>query len=129
MLPRFQHQEKAVELLWKNGVYALIMEQGTGKSRPIIDDWLARVDYGNAQDLVVLAPKGCYMNWIGTEDEPGELTKWIEPNRLATINVAAWISNGSAANRNALSQLLRAKGPRFLCMNIEALNRPGRARN
>jgi len=104
------------------------MEQGTGKSRPIIDDWLARVDYGNAQDLVVLAPKGCYLNWIGTEDEPGELTKWVEPNRLATLNVAPWRTD-LVVYRQALQDLLRANGPRFLCMNIEALNRAGQARN
>lgn len=128
MLPRFQHQDTAKNLLWQHGVFALIMEQGTGKSRPIIDDWLARIDYGNAQDLVVLAPKGCYMNWIGTEDEPGELTKWISPERLATLNIAPWRTS-LASHRQALQNLLRATGPRFLCMNIEALNRGGRARD
>src|SRR5215467_13933684 len=127
MLPRFNHQEKANELLWANGVFALIMEQGTGKSRPIIDDWLARIDYGNAQDLVVLAPKGCYMNWIGTEGEPGELMKWVPPERLPTLNIVPWRTD-LAAHRRALDNLLRATGPRFLVMNIEALNRVGLAR-
>src|SRR5215472_3011767 len=125
----YQHQITASNLLGENDVYALIMEQGTGKSRPIIDDWLARVSAGTAQDLVILAPKGCYLNWIGTEEEPGELTRWIPPDYLATINIGYWRSGGTVAHRTALSNLLHAKSPRFLAMNIEALNREGKARD
>jgi len=125
---RYHHQETANQLLWNNNTFALIMEQGTGKSRPIIDDWLARVSAGTAQDLVILAPKGCYLNWIGTDEEPGELTLWIPPERLAKINIGYWRSGGTVAHQQALDNLLHAKSPRFLAMNIEALNRPGKAR-
>ena len=111
MEPSFQHQNKAVGLLREHGVYALIMEQGTGKSRPVIDDWLARVHATNAQDLVVLAPKGCYMNWIGTPNEPGEIDKWVPPEVRKTINVAAWISGANKKQTYALDCLLRATGP------------------
>jgi len=128
MDPHYQHQITASNLLAENDFYALIMEQGTGKSRPIIDDWLARVAAGTAQDLVILAPKGCYLNWIGTDEEPGELTLWIPPEQFATINIGYWRSGGTVAHRQALSNLLHAKSPRFLAMNIEALNRPGKAR-
>jgi len=128
MDPEFQHQATAAEKLWANDIYALIMEQGTGKSRPIIKDWLARLAGGIAQDLVVLAPKGCYMNWIGTEEEPGELMKWVPPEIYPKLNIAPWISGGNKAHMQALKELLYAKGPRFLCMNIEALNREGQAR-
>jgi hypothetical protein len=128
MEPRYQHQITAVNLLADNDVYALIMEQGTGKSRPIIDDWLARMAAGTAQDLVIIAPKGCYMNWIGTEDEPGELTLWIPPEILSTINIGYWRSSATTTQGLAQVNLLYAKSPRFLAMNIEALNREGRAR-
>jgi hypothetical protein len=126
--PRYQHQITANNLLAENDVYALIMEQGTGKSRPIIDDWLAKVSADTAQDLVIIAPKGCYLNWIGTDEEPGELTLWIPPEQLAKINIGYWRSGGTVAHRQALRNLLFAKSPRFLTMNIEALNRSGKAR-
>lgn len=128
MEPRYKHQETANELLWKYGTYALIMEQGTGKSRPILDDWLARTAWDGPKDLVILAPKGCYMNWVGNKNEPGEVDKWIEPDLRAQIHIGAWRSGANQAQRTKLIDLLHAHGPRFLTMNIEALNREGPAR-
>jgi len=128
MEPHYQHQITASNLLGENDNFALIMEQGTGKSRPIIDDWLARVSAGTAEDLVILAPKGCYCNWIGTDEEPGELTLWIPPEQLAKINIGYWRSSATTIHRQMQENLLHAKSPRFLAMNIEALNRPGKAR-
>jgi hypothetical protein len=124
----YKHQKIAKDLLWKHGAFALIMEMGTGKSRPILDDWLARCAYDGPKDLVILAPKGSYMNWVGTPDEPGELTKWIVPEELFNINIGAWRSGGTAAQRHTMQNLLHARSPRFLTMNIEALNREGLAR-
>jgi hypothetical protein len=152
MDPHYKHQETAAKLLWDNDVFALIMEQGTGKSRPVLDDWMARTynyqkygvdpdpanrnldgsDYhimdAIAMDLVILAPKGCYMNWIGTEEEPGELTKWIPSDKLKDIHIGAWRSGANKTQRQALNNLLHAYSPRFLAMNVEALNRDGEAR-
>jgi hypothetical protein len=128
MEPRYQHQEIALDLLGQNNIYALIMEQGTGKSRPVVEDWLNRVRMGMVDDLVVLAPKGCYMNWIGTPDEPGELDKWVPEEWKDKIYIAPWVSGGNKTQVLALENLLYANGSRFLAMNIEAINRPGAAR-
>jgi hypothetical protein len=126
--PNYEHQKVAFQLLQQRNIFALIMEQGTGKSRPVIEDWLVRISRDMAQDLVVIAPKGCYLNWIGTEDEPGEIDKWVPPEMRSGISVEAWISGGSAANRQALNDLLHATRPRFLAINVESLNREGVAR-
>jgi len=105
------------------------MEQGTGKSRPVIDDWLYRVDKGLAQDLVILAPKGCYLNWIiGNEDTPSELDRWMTPEERGNIQAAPWISSANKSQLLALENLSYAKGPRCLVMNIEALNTKSKAR-
>jgi hypothetical protein len=125
MEPHYKHQILAAKHLWDNEFFALIMEQGTGKSRPVLDDWMNRVMAGRAQDLVILAPKGCYMNWIGTPEEPGELTRWIPPEKLKSLYIGAWRSGANQTQWMALSNLLHARGPRFLAMNIEALNREG----
>jgi hypothetical protein len=128
MQPRFKHQETILDLLGRHNEFAILAEQGTGKSRPVVEDWINRVRMGLADDLVVLAPKGCYMNWIGTEEEPGELDKWVPEEWKNKIQIAPWVSGGTAAQRLDIERLLHAKMPRFLCMNIEALNRPGNAR-
>jgi hypothetical protein len=128
MFQMYQHQQEAVNRLWHNPNYALLMEMGTGKSRCIIEDWLNRVNHGLVDDLVVIAPKGMYFNWIGSSEEPGEIVKWIEPDSLPRIRYVPWISGANKTHQKALDDLLYAKGPRFMCMNIEALNRPGNAR-
>jgi hypothetical protein len=128
MESHFKHQLIAKDLLSNHEYFALIMEMGTGKSRIVIDDWLARVTSGLADDLVILAPKGAYLNWIGTDEELGELDKWVPDEWKDKILVAPWVSGGTAAQQSATNQLLRATVPRFLTMNIEALNRPGPAR-
>lgn len=129
MYPRYKHQETALKLLWEHDVFALIMEQGTGKSRPVIEDWLARIAGDREQDLVVIGPKGCYLNWItSSEADLSELDKWVPSDIRSKIYAAPWISGANASQRQALDNLLHAKGPRFLAMNVEALNREGRAR-
>jgi len=128
MLPAYQHQVIAREKLHMYDFYALLMEQGTGKSRPIIEDWLIRVADGRAQDLVVFGPKGCYMNWIGTEEEPGEIELWTPPQMRKDIRVMPWISGGNTTIKAGLQNFLRVQGPRFLTMNIEAFNLSGPAR-
>lgn len=124
MESRYKHQETALRHLQNNDIYALIMEQGTGKSRPIIEDWVERVRQGRAEDLVVIAPKGCYLNWISDED--GELAKWLPEGFRCYYT--PWISSGNKAQQEDLNNLLHATGPRFLVMNVEALNRAGTAR-
>src|SRR5262245_4638839 len=127
MEPHYQHQLEAASRLNKFDEYALIMEQGTGKSRPILDDWMRRVTDGRADDLVIIAPKGCYLNWIGTLEEPGEIFRWIPKSFFEQMTFGAWI-RGVAAHRDNLRDLLHATKPRFLTMNVEALNREGNAR-
>jgi hypothetical protein len=117
---RYKHQETALNLLQSNDIFSLIMDMGTGKSRPVIEDWIARATQSQKQDLVVIAPKGCYLNWLD------ELTKWV-PDEF-TYYVAPWISGANKSQREALNNLLYANGPRFLVMNVEALNRKGEAR-
>jgi hypothetical protein len=106
------------------------MEQGTGKSRPVLEDWENRVHDGRAQDLVILAPKGCYTNWvISTADDLCEIDKWLDPEFRKSLHIGLWKSGASGYHRQSLLDLLHAKSPRVLVMNIEALNRIGPARD
>jgi hypothetical protein len=109
-----------MRLLLENDVFGLLMEQGTGKTRPVIDDWVARNALGR-MDLVVMAPRGCYMNWFI------ELDEWL-PTDFSYCR-AAWRSGANKAQQKELADLIYATKPRCLIMNIEALNRKGPARD
>jgi len=127
---RYKHQEIALDHLAKQNVFALIMEQGTGKSRPILEDWENRYRNRLAHDVVILAPKGCYTNWVvSTKDDLCEVDKWLSPEFRAKVQVGLWKSSSSHTHRQKLKDLLHVKGPRILAMNIEALNRVGYARD
>jgi hypothetical protein len=124
----YPHQHTTIDLLGQYNEFAVILDQGCGKSAPILKDWINRLEAGTVDDLVVIGPKGAYLNWTGTSEEPGELDKWVPKEWLSKIYIASWRQD-YALFRQALNNLLYAKGPRFLNMNVEALNRPGKARD
>ena len=63
----FDHQRKAFYMSREKESFGLLMEQGTGKSKVIIDNaaYLYANDKINA--LVVIAPNGVHRNWLSKE--------------------------------------------------------------
>jgi SNF2 family DNA or RNA helicase len=63
----FDHQRKAFYMSRDKEAFGLLMEQGTGKSKVIIDNaaYLYANDKINA--LVVIAPNGVHRNWLSKE--------------------------------------------------------------
>ncbi len=63
----YDHQTKAFMLSRDKETFALFMEQGTGKTKVILDNaaYLAHLDKIDA--LVVIAPKGVHENWTINE--------------------------------------------------------------
>jgi hypothetical protein len=137
--PPAPYQREAARLIVTNDVYALTMEMGTGKGRPLLRAWLARDNKSIAQgfphiDMLLIAPKGCYLNFLsfppppGLEAELGELEKWLKPDEYESTS-KMWWGPTSKSHERELQALLVATRRRFLTMNVEALNRPGRARD
>jgi hypothetical protein len=85
-------------------------------------------------DLLVVAPAGCYRNWSCVpqtdDEEPGELEKWLLPEERARVNVFTWKSGMGKRAQADLDVFLRYRGRkrRVLLMNVEALSNKGRAR-
>ena len=112
-------------------VYALNMDMGTGKSRVVVRVWWRRVAEGQVDDLLILAPKGCYANWSRTsEEEPGEFEKWFAADEYARLKIATWVSGAGKRATRDYDAFLSYRGPRnrVLLMNVEALSQAGRAR-
>ena len=60
----FEHQRKTFYLSRDQKVFALLMEQGTGKTKVVIDNSAYLYSKGEIQSLVVIAPNGVHRNWI-----------------------------------------------------------------
>lgn len=59
--PPYQHQKEALETMYGKTVFGLFAEQGTGKSKIIIDEIINLGDKINC--AVILAPNGVHQNW------------------------------------------------------------------
>ena len=60
----FDHQRKAFYMSRDKEAFALLMEQGTGKTKVIIDNAAYLYGKGEITALVVIAPNGVHRNWL-----------------------------------------------------------------
>jgi SNF2 family DNA or RNA helicase len=72
----FEHQRKTFYLSRDQKVFALLMEQGTGKTKVVIDNSAYLYSKGEISALVVIAPNGVHRNWIREVDT--HLPDWCE---------------------------------------------------
>lgn len=63
----FQHQDEALHLSYDKEAFALFMEQGTGKTKVIIDNVCWLYEMGLVSCLIIVAPNGVHRNWITDE--------------------------------------------------------------
>lgn len=111
------HQQQAYEFASPKTFYALLMEQGTGKTPVVIWDAVTRFVHGALGGMLVLAPNGVQSNWV-LREIPKHSPKSVP------IQAAAWISDANKAQQAALDDLFSPAGDRLriLTMNWEALN-------
>lgn len=113
--PPFAHQAEALRLSWLKPLYALLMEQRTGKTKVILDTVGKRyVERGDIDTLVIVAPNGVHRNWI-TDECP---THW--PASLPWHGLI-WRSGATKKWREELGAALTYKdGILVVAFNIEA---------
>ena len=71
----FEHQRKAFYMSRDKEKFALLMEQGTGKTKIIIDNAAYLYGRGKINCLIVIAPNGVHRNWLNNEI-PVHMPKW-----------------------------------------------------
>jgi hypothetical protein len=94
---------------------------GTGKTKVAIDEMCAMWDEGYIDAVIVIAPKGSYMNWINSE-----FPTHMPDCTVAESLIVPWrAGGGTKAHQALLAQLLhdydRPLLP-ILVMNVEALS-------
>lgn len=84
----YAHQEQAIEMARNRPSFAYLMEQGTGKSLCLIADATHLYDEKRINLLIIIAPKGCYLNWSKNElpahmraDVPYRVATWVAPSK------------------------------------------------
>ena len=77
----FEHQRKAFYMSRDKENFALLMEQGTGKTKIIIDNAAYLYGRGKINCLIVIAPNGVHRNWLNNEI-PVHMPKWCPINSI-----------------------------------------------
>lgn len=113
----FQHE--CLERSWDKEIFAILFEQGAGKSKVVVDTSALLYANGRIDTLVVIAPNGVHKKWI-KEDLPYSWPEWCGQYKWAI-----W-ETGNKKSMQACEELMRP-GPylRILCMNVEALSHKG----
>lgn len=109
---------EGARLLAENDAFALLCEMGTGKSRMLCMDIQYKIERGDIDRAVIVAPSGSYRNWNG------ELERWLPKDFYDNLKIFTWVSSKSSVKKD-FKEFLAFKGakPRILLMNVEALSR------
>jgi len=59
----YEHQRDALETMWGSETFGLFMEQGTGKSKIIVDETINMIERDLINCVVILAPNQVHENW------------------------------------------------------------------
>jgi SNF2 family DNA or RNA helicase len=114
----FSHQKVTFLKTADWPAYGLFWEQGTGKTKAIIDTAAFLYEQGEIDTIVVVAPNGVHRNWI-TDEIPVHMPKRHAP----TTRMMFWESKRTKtiAHRRQLADVVNHDGLRVLTMNYEAL--------
>jgi hypothetical protein len=93
----FKHQEKAFLVSRDRNAFALFHEQGTGKTKVIIDTAAYLFEKGEIDTLIVIASNGAHINWV-LEEIPVHM-----PDRIPYQSVYFSINWRDAELRNMMA--------------------------
>jgi SNF2 family DNA or RNA helicase len=113
----YEHQKDALKKCWNKEAFAIFAEMGTGKSKIALDNACILYNKGKIDRLLIVAPKGTYMNWVDQEI-PTHVPDYVEKH------VVAWKQSTSATYKQQLKDIKSADDFRFKIMviNVEALS-------
>lgn len=112
------HQLEALDKLRNRTEYALLMEQGTGKTWCLLADAERLYEEGEIDAVLVLAPNGVHTNWVRRE---------IPAHLSVDHHTFTFSSNKSTTKKykNEWDVFMRRSGAlKIFTVNIEAINFP-----
>lgn len=131
-MPPLEHQKRALILGRDMPYFAYLMDQGTGKTKVVIDDAAHNFREGRINALLVIAPNSVKSNWVDPGDtysqtqDPGdmdEITKHMAPD--IEFNKGCWVSGSTKKERDIYAKFKKnwekPNTLHILVVNVEAL--------
>lgn len=128
--PPYEHQRKALVLGRDRTTFAYLMDQGTGKTKTILDDAAHNWRMGRIDALMILSPNSVKTNWCNGYDggdpdiEIDEVRKHMAPD-VPYIR-AAYFANPTKDQAEIFNNLTRnipnPKKMLIMAMNVEGLH-------
>lgn len=117
VLAPLEHQALFLGEHGRRAEYGLLWEQGTGKTKALIDNAALLLCEGVIDAGLVIAPNGVHRNWV-VEELPKH---W--PAGLPPIEALAWKSQSATSvwHKDAVKGLLASNHFVWLCMSYDAL--------
>ena len=113
----YEHQKDALKKCWNKEAFAIFAEMGTGKTKIALDNACILYNKGKIDRLLVIAPKGTYMNWV-EQEIPTHVPDYIEKDILAwKPNITEKYEIQLKAIRNIENFKLK-----IFVMNVESLS-------
>lgn len=115
VMPPMGHQATALYLSGEEKDFAFLMEMGTGKSKVAIDNVVYLYLKGLIQAVLVMAPKGAYLNWPNVE-----LPKHLPPD--VPYRILTWSS--LERDVNAFERQFKSRNGELviLVFNVESMS-------
>jgi len=110
----YSHQKKEYEDHWLTLNRAIFWEQGTGKSKLIIDTACRLFLEGYINCIIVIAPKGVHRNWV-SDELPAHMWDSVPYKSLF------WRGGHTKREQQELAQLAIFPHLKFLAINYQAL--------
>ena len=113
----YEHQKDALKKCWNKESFAIFAEMGTGKTKIALDNACILYNRGKIDRLLVVAPKGAYMNWVDLEI-PTHVPDYISKK------VLAWKPSTSEKYKAQLKDIMNLNDYRLkiMVMNVEAFS-------
>ena len=112
--PPYTHQKAYLQRFWRAKGAGLFAEMGTGKSFMLIYNAAMLYDEGEIDSLLIIAPKGVYMNW-GSVEIPKHMPSHIR------YEVGIWSATMRKAQKEQYEKMLQSvDGLRIMVINVEA---------
>jgi len=122
-LPPLAHQKIGLLLGCDMECFAYFMDQGTGKTKLILDDAAHNFRKGRITGLLVIAPNSVKTNWVDPDGGPDEVSMHMAPD--IKYNAGCWMTNPTKAQAKNFNHFLdncrKKKQLDILIVNVEGI--------
>lgn len=112
----FEHQRQDFEAHCHDRAWGRWWEQGTGKTKPTIDEAAHLYERGLINGLVVIAPNGVHRNWV-SDEIPAHMPDRVLSNTRCHI----WYSTDTKKHQESFEATINHAGLAVLVMSYNAV--------